>query len=155
MTKPTAVPALALRVSRTVAAGRERVFRAWTEPAQLKRWFGADEGFIIPIAEVDLRVGGRYRLGMQPPGSAQVLIVGGVYREVQAPAKLVFTWRWEAAGAAEPDTVVTIEFHERANATEVILTHEQFVDAVQRDSHALGWEGCFERLSRLLAAQPE
>jgi uncharacterized protein YndB with AHSA1/START domain len=155
VTNPTAGPAIALRVSRSFAAGRARVFRAWTEPSELKQWFGAEEGFIIPIAEVDLRVGGRYRLGMQPPGSDQVLIVGGVYREVQPPVKLVFTWRWEAAGAAEPDTVVTIEFHERANATEVILTHEQFVDAAQRDSHAQGWEGCFNRLSRLLAAQPQ
>ena len=155
MTKPAASPALALHVRRSFAASRERVFRAWTEPAELKQWFGADEGFIIPIAEVDLRVGGRYRLGMQPPGSDQVLIVGGVYREVQAPAKLVFTWRWEAAAAAEPDTIVTIEFHERGNATEVILTHELFVDTAQRGSHAHGWEGCFDRLSRLLSAHPE
>jgi uncharacterized protein YndB with AHSA1/START domain len=155
VTKATIGPALGLRVSRTFAASRERVFRAWTEPEELKKWFGAEEGFIIPIAEVDLRVGGRYRLGMQPPGSDQVLVVGGVYREVQAPAKLVFTWRWEGAGASQPDTFVSIEFHERANATEVILTHEQFPGTAERDSHAHGWDGCFERLGRLLSANPE
>jgi uncharacterized protein YndB with AHSA1/START domain len=70
------------------------VFHAWTDPEQLKKWFAVADGFTTPIADVDLRIGGRYRLGMQPPGNEPVLIVGGVYREIISPEKLVFTWRW-------------------------------------------------------------
>jgi uncharacterized protein YndB with AHSA1/START domain len=71
-------PATMLQINRIYRASRERVFRAWTEAEQLKKWFAVAEGFTIPIAEVDLTVGGKYRLGMQPPGDDGVLIVGGV-----------------------------------------------------------------------------
>lgn len=83
-----------LNIRRLYHASRERVFRAWTDPNQLKKWFAVAEGFTTPIADVDLRVGGRYRLGMKPPGEDGVLIVSGVYQQILPPEKLVFTWRW-------------------------------------------------------------
>ena len=83
-----------LKIRRYYHASRERVFRAWTNPEQLKQWFAVAEGFTTPIADVDLKVGGRYRLGMQPPGDDGVLIAGGVYQQISPPEKLVFTWRW-------------------------------------------------------------
>ena len=112
------VGAQRVRVTRIFQVTRERVFRAWTEPKELRQWFGVAEGFTTPIAEVDLRVGGSYRLGMQPPGSDQVLIAQGIYREIVRPEKLVFTWRWETPNSVEPHTLVTIEFFERDHATE-------------------------------------
>lgn len=144
-------PDTSLRLRRTFAAPRERVFRAWTEPAALKRWFRAADGHTTPVAEVDLRVGGRYRLGMQPPDSDTVLVVGGIYQEVLPPARLVFTWRWEGADAGEPETLVTVEFHERGAMTDVELIHEQFAGVAQRDQHAQGWQGCLDGLARTLA----
>ena len=143
-------PAIMLQINRTYRASRERVFRAWTEAEQLKKWFAVAEGFTIPIAEVDLTIGGKYRLGMQPPGDDGVLIVGGVYRQILSPEKLVFTWRWETPNADEPETLVTVEFHERDNATEVVLRHELFSDAGQREKHREGWEGCLNQLERLI-----
>jgi len=139
-----------LSVRRLYHASRERVFRAWTDPEQLKKWFAVSEGFTTPIADVDLRVGGRYRLGMQPPGDDGVLIVGGVYQQISPPEKLVFTWRWESPNADEPETLVTVEFNEQGNDTEVILTHELFTDIPQRDKHGEGWIGCMNNLERLL-----
>ncbi len=139
-----------LSVRRLYHASRERVFRAWTVPEQLKKWFAVAEGFTTPIADVDLRVGGRYRLGMQPPGDDGVLIVGGVYKQISPPEKLVFTWRWESPNADEPETLVTVEFNEQGNDTEVILTHELFIDIPQRDKHGEGWIGCMNNLERLL-----
>ena len=67
-----------LRVTRSIAAPRDQVVNAWTEPEMLKRWMGPEASFTVPIAEVDLRVGGTYRFGMLPPGESKPHVVGGV-----------------------------------------------------------------------------
>jgi uncharacterized protein YndB with AHSA1/START domain len=135
-----------------IPAVRSRVFRAWTDPAQLKKWFAVTEGFTTPIADVDLQIGGRYRLGMQPPGDDQILIVGGVYREIIPPEKLVFTWRWESSDEDEPETLVTVNFIAHGDVTEVVLYHERFTSEALRDKHGEGWAGCMDHLIRLFNA---
>jgi uncharacterized protein YndB with AHSA1/START domain len=142
----------ALRVSRRFAAPRERVFRAWTEAPALRKWFRVAEGYATPIAEVDLRVGGRYRLGMQAPDATEPQIVGGVYREISPPERLVFTWQWEGAPPEAPETIVTVEFHQHGSQTEVVLTHEGFPDRPARDQHGAGWQGCFDGLAAAVTA---
>ena len=154
MRPPAIKPIISLRLQRPFLAPRETVFRAWTEPEALRRWFRVAEGYSTPIAEVDLRVGGRYRLGMRPPDGSPVLIVGGIYREISPPEKLVFTWRWETAEAGEPETIVTVEFVEHGGNTEVVLRHEGFTNEAQREQHAQGWQGCLEGLAQALH-QPE
>lgn len=139
---------LTLQVTRTFQATRERVFRAWTEPEQLKGWFRPDPSYTTPIVEVDLRVGGRYRLGMQQAGT-EPHIVGGEFREIQAPERLVFTWRWEGDDS-DPESLVTLDFHDRGAATEVVLSHENFVNEEVRDKHQQGWDGCLAQLAALL-----
>ena len=150
MTNPTLDTPIVLNANRTVRATRERAYRAWTNPDQLKKWFAVSEGFTTPIAEVDLKVGGRYRLGMKAPGDNPILIVGGEYREITPHERLVFTWRWETPDPDEPETLVTVEFVERENSTEIRLKHELFTDAASRDKHGEGWAGCFDNLERLL-----
>ena len=140
-------PDTTLRLTRTLAAPRERVFRAFTDPEELIAWFGPSDDFKIPSAEVDLRVGGRYRIDLLDP-SGNRLSVGGSYREILRPERLVFTWQWE--GNPE-ETVVTIELAERAGRTELRLTHEGFAEAAQRDAHGDGWKGSFEKLARRVA----
>jgi uncharacterized protein YndB with AHSA1/START domain len=152
MTQQTADPTLALSTRRMIKAAPAEVFRAWTEPAQLKRWFAVAEGYATPVAEVDLRVGGRYRLGMQPPGAAQVDVATGEYQEVAPPDRLVFTWQWEGAPAGAPVTLVTVLFKAHALGTELILTHEHFDSAASRDQHAAGWQGCLNQLERLITS---
>ena len=142
-------PAIALAIRRTIRTTREKAFQAWTKPDQLKKWFAVAEGFTTPIAEVDLQVGGRYRLGMKAPGNHPILIVGGVYQEILSPERLVFTWRWETTDPNEPETLVTVEFFEQDNLTEIVLKHELFTDFAQRDKHGEGWTGCFEHLERM------
>ena len=148
MPKSIVDPTTVLEIRRTFHASCERVFHAWTDPGQLKRWFAVEEGFTTPIAEVDLQVGGRYRLGMQPPGDNPILIVGGVYQEILIPKKLVFTWRWETPNEDEPETLVTVQFIDRGDLTEVILNHELFSDEMVRDKHGEGWVGCMDNLER-------
>jgi len=140
----------ALRVERNFKASRERLFQALTNAAALGKWFAVADGFTTPIAEVDLRVGGRYRLGMKPPDDSPVLIVGGVYQLIQPPEKLIFTWAWEAAGADEPESLVTVEFFDLGDETQVVLTHEQFLTPEVRDQHGEGWQGCFNGLAKAL-----
>ncbi len=150
MANQIASPITALTIRRTLAAPREKVFRAWTDPEALKKWFRVAEEYTTPIAEVDLRVGGRYRLGMQAPDGGPVLLVGGTYREISPPERLVFTWRSETADESELETLVTVEFHERGESTELVLTHEGFADEARREQHSAGWQGCLEGLARAL-----
>ena len=95
---------------------------------------------------------------MQAPDSDHPYVVGGTYREVQPPEKLVYTWTWEHHGEQEDpefipaETVVTVEFHDLGGKTEIVLTHEFFTDVNMRDQHSQGWTGCLEQLATLLKA---
>src|SRR6266849_3580824 len=95
MIQPGASPALTLTVRRVLRASPSRVFRARMEPAEIKRWFGVGVGYSTPIAEVDLQIGGRFRMGMQAPDTIELSVATGVYEEIVPPSRLVLTWRWE------------------------------------------------------------
>ena len=144
MAKPNPRTAAKLHLTRTFAAPREKVFRAWTDPEALKKWFGP-VGYATLIAEVDLEVGGKYRLGMRKLPDGEIFYLRGAYREVRPPEKLAYTWQWES----EPElgeTLVTVEFHDIGNATEVVVTHELFPTEKARDDHDKGWNSCLDRL---------
>ena len=95
MTQAKALSETTLNLSRTFHAPRELVFKAWTEIDSLKKWWGVGADYSTPIAEIDLRVGGRWRLGMQAPDKDQPAVVSGTFREVRTPEKLVYTWIWD------------------------------------------------------------
>ena len=137
----------ALELSRVFAAPRERVFRAWTEAAELSRWFGPSPDYKTVVPELDLRVGGKYRLEVHHKGG-NIHRISGVYREIKAPEKLVFTWIWEAPGVE--DTLVTLEFKDMGGSTEVKVTHVGFTNVEDRDRHRQGWAGGLENLSKAL-----
>ena len=136
-----------LKMTRLISAPRENVFKWWTDPAEIKRWWSPAD-FTTPVAEVDLRVGGTYRIGMKSP-DGEVLFVSGTYREIQPPSKFVFTWAWDEDGTPGHESLVTVEFIARGNATEVVFSHEDLLDAESRDKHAHGWAGCFDKLAAL------
>ncbi len=155
MTRPAASPAFSLSLRRVLRASPERVFRAWTRADDLKRWFAAAEGYTTPIAEVDLRVGGRYRIGMQAPGSHELSVATGTYEEIVPPSRLVLTWRWEHEGSAAPTTRLTLEFRPHPEGTEFVLVHEGLLDETMREQHAAGWTGCLDSLERLIRMKEE
>ena len=144
----TSTESTTLRVTHSYAASRDDVFRAWTDPEQLKKWWGHD-GWSTPIAEVDLRVGGSYRLGMLNPDAEGPYVCGGTYKEVTPPEKLVYTWKWEHAPEDAPSTLVTVEFVEQGDSTEVVLVHEQLADEEDRDKHGEGWKALLDHLAKL------
>ena len=164
MTQAQAASEISLRITRILDAPRELVFQAWTEPDRLNQWWRAHPAMSTPIAEVDLRVGGSYRLGMQPPDKDAPYVVVGTYREIRPPEKLVYTWSWEvdhpggAAGTgsapdsvlAAGETLVTVELHDVDGKTEVVLTHEYFSNDHSRDEHQGGWGGCLDQLASLV-----
>jgi uncharacterized protein YndB with AHSA1/START domain len=146
--KPTS-PDTTLQIRRTFAAPRQKIFEAWTEAEKLTRWLcRVTEQHSTKLLELDVRTGGRYRLEVTTPEGDRHLL-SGIYREVTSPDRLVFSWQWE--GDPEfGETLVTVDFLVRGNSTEIVLTHERFPNSERRDRHAIGWNGCFDRLNQLL-----
>jgi uncharacterized protein YndB with AHSA1/START domain len=147
-----AQPALAtaakpsLTIRRRLPASPARCFRAWTDPKELSQWFGPPSVESV-VAECDARVGGRYRLTMRSPQGESG--VSGVFREVVADRKLVFTWSWR--DAPEKESLVTVEFAPDGAATALTVTHEQFADTDSRDRHNQGWTGALDKLAAFVA----
>lgn len=144
--QPHADSAHTLEVRRTFKASREKVFRAWTRPEEMKYWCAPSAEYETS-AEVDLRAGGSYRIEMKHT-SGKVHTAVGVYREVVEPEKLVYSWSWEDGSVEE--TQVTVEFIDVAGSTELVLTHEFFPNGEARDHHRQGWAGCLGRLEEHL-----
>lgn len=145
----TTETALSLRLTRRIRAHREAVFRAWTDPAAMREWF-CPEGGTVEAAESDLEVGGRFRIAMRMPHGLSVAT--GVYREIDPPNRLVFTWRWEdGEGPKEGETVVTVDLTERGDATLLELTHAGFVTTDAREGHEQGWSQALNRLEASFA----
>lgn len=152
MTETAAAPSAvmtsetSLRVERVYDASPEEVFDAWTDPEVLRRWWAVHPDGSTPVAEVDLRPGGRYRLSMEGPDGERHT-VQGEYREVQRPRRLVYSWQWELdAGGLGPASTVTVEFQEQGKRTNVVLEHTDLPDADSRDRHAHGWAACMDIL---------
>jgi uncharacterized protein YndB with AHSA1/START domain len=150
MAKEQMSPETALTVRKTFQAPRERVFRAWTNAQELALWFAPSAEYSTKVPELDLKVGGKYRVEMHHKGG-NVHKVGGTYREIKPPEKIVFTWRPENEPWTQ-ESLVTIEFFDLGPSTEILLTHVQLPDAEQREKHTHGWNGCLDQLARYVQA---
>lgn len=133
-----------LDLTRFIRAPRARVFEAFMSEAGFRAWMGP-RGLTLPEVAVDARVGGRYRVAMQARDGDR-FVVGGEYREIQRPDRVVFTWQWEGAGMPGLETIVSVTLVERDGGTEVRLTHSGFPDAGMRDAHTQGWRSSLNRL---------
>jgi uncharacterized protein YndB with AHSA1/START domain len=139
-------PVLAIR--RRYGVAPEKVWRAWTEPQALSRWFGPGEDNSVTRAELDVREGGRYHIAFRTP-DGQEHDVSGVYQVVELHRKLSFTWAWKST----PDRVslVTVEFTPDGPGCEMAFVHERFFDQQARDGHERGWTATLAKLDRILA----
>lgn len=140
----------ALCLRRRYPVSAEKVWRAWTDPQALIRWFGPGEPDSVTVAEVDLRVGGRYHIVFHTP-DGEDHDVGGVYQEVVPHRRLVFSWAWRST----PERVsrVTLELEpQRDGGCELLFTHDRFFDAAARANHERGWRPTFDKLDHFLAA---
>ncbi|MET0677938.1 MAG: SRPBCC domain-containing protein [Bradyrhizobium sp.] len=112
------------------------------------RWFGpatVEQGSVK--ADIDLRVGGSYRISFRANGGYHE--VGGVYREVVPNRRLVFSWAWHST--PERESLVTISIRPEGSGTLLVFNHAQFVDEQARDNHERGWSEFLVKLESYLA----
>jgi uncharacterized protein YndB with AHSA1/START domain len=133
-----------LTIRRRIAAPPAKVYKAWTDPQQVMRWWGPAR-FETVQAELDVRVGGRFRKVARGPDGKEHE-ANGVYREVVLDERLVFTWAWRST--PERETLVTVALRPDGDGTVLTLTHEQFADEPTRDQHHDGWSGALDKLER-------
>ena len=132
-----------LVMTRILPSSPERIFAAWTTADTMKQWFCPSKDMTVPVAEVDAREGGQYRIVMEDKDGG-THSPSGTYEEVVQNEKLVFSWKW---ADSELVTRVTVELRELGeNQTELTLTHEGFPDSDLSKRHNEGWTGCLDRL---------
>ena len=142
---------LSLISRRTIAAPPETLFAAWTEPRHLVRWWGPKD-VECTAAEVDLQVGGRYRLANRFPDGT-VIWIAGSFELIEPPRRLVYTWAHEPFADETLHTRVTVRFDPKPEGTEIIIIHQRFTDEAVRDAHSAGWTGCLDGLCRHFSSE--
>jgi uncharacterized protein YndB with AHSA1/START domain len=134
-----------LILMRDLKAPREKVFAAWTDPALAAQWW-CPSGCTLLSCEMDVRPGGKWHRSLRV-SDGSVITKYGVYREVEAPARLVFTYGTDDGnGTIDPETVVSLTFAEAPGGTRLTLWHTGFQDVAVRDSHIGGWTTSMENL---------
>jgi uncharacterized protein YndB with AHSA1/START domain len=136
-----------LTLKRRIGASPEKVYAAWTDPAQIARWWGPEQAETLS-AELDARVGGRFRIVFRTPDGEEH-DVSGTYREVAPGERLVFTWVWRTM--PERQSLVTVTLKRDGDGTLLTLQHEQFFDQAARDRHRSGWTGTLDKLEKYFA----
>jgi uncharacterized protein YndB with AHSA1/START domain len=138
-----------LRIERTFRAPIEKVFDAWTNADVLRRWLHASPSWETPVAEVDLRVGGRIRIVMCDPASGAQHGAGGEYRLIERPHRLVFSWTFD--DQPENRQLIELDFSERAGVTEVVMINSGIATEPRWADQQRGWHACYDNLERALA----
>lgn len=127
----------------------ERICDAWTKPEWCVQWMRPNESAKTD-AEIDLTVGGRYRFTIRQPDGKES-IVYGIYREIDRPQRLVFTWKWEESPVEQGETLVTVNLAPTPDGTLLTLTHERLSSRMSAEGHTQGWTGCLNQLEVLAA----
>jgi uncharacterized protein YndB with AHSA1/START domain len=140
---------ITLVVRRTIQATAEQLFAAWTKPEHLKRWWGP-RPITCADAEIDLRVGGAYRIANRLPDGT-LLWIFGEFEVVDPPFRLVYTWRTNLH--SQVSERVSVHFEPRGGATEVIIVHERIPNRETRMQHEQGWAGCLDGLANYLSTE--
>ena len=141
-------PNLQLRLQRRFPVAPEKVWRAWTEPEALSRWFGPGDFDSVVVADIDLRVGGRYHIGFHTQDGERH-DVSGAYEAVEPPHRLVFSWAWRST----PERVsrVTVTLRPDGDGTALDFLHERFFDEAAQAGHRRGWTETLDKLERIAA----
>ena len=139
-----------LEVSRVINASAGRLFEAWTTPDMIVQWWGAG-GITCPEAEMDLAVGGRYRIANRTPDGA-VMWISGIFSKVDPPHELAYTWGMEPIDDAAILSLVEVTFTSENDGTLVTVRQTQIATPEAREMHLAGWVGCLAGLERLLSS---
>ena len=138
-----------LEIKRFLKVPRNRVYQAWTDPAQLRQWFGPENVRTRDLV-AETRVGGKFRWDLTNP-EGEEMTVEGEYLDLQPGRKIVFTWQWQDDETWENrNSVVTVELSDAAGGTELRLLHEQLPSEESRDNHNEGWNSLLNKLDKFL-----
>ncbi len=125
----------------------DRGFQLLTDPQELARWWGP-RGFTTPEIEIDLRVGGRYRFGMQPP-EGDLFHLTGEFVEIDPPRHLRYTFTWEEPDPDDRETQVDISLEALDGGTRLVLHQAAFRTEARLELHRNGWTDAFQKLRDL------
>jgi uncharacterized protein YndB with AHSA1/START domain len=151
-----------VKVTRSFRAPRALVYRAYTEPQLVQRWLLGPPGWSMPVCEMDVRVGGRYRWRWRSDQDGSEFGFAGTFREVQPASRLVHTEAYDpgtvGGGFPDKDAIVTVSFTEEAGVT-TVTTLIDFGSKEARDAAVAtgmtdGMEQSYQLLDRLLNEQP-
>ena len=146
-----------IAMTRVFDAPRAMVWAAWTRPELIKRWLGARGGWSMVVCEVDLRVGGAYRYLWRKDDGSYEMGMGGVFREITRPERLVatevFDDPWYEGEAL--DTTIMLERGGKTTVTITVLYASRDIrDAVLESPAVSGVGESYDKLAELLAATP-
>jgi uncharacterized protein YndB with AHSA1/START domain len=140
-----------LRLERLIAASPEALFALWVDPAQLVKWW-APAGYQASVDALEALPGGRWRVGLHAPDGSTPSM-SGVYRIVEPPHRLAFTWAWDGeAGARGHESEVTVNFEAAPGGTRLVLVHQGFEGRPARDRHNNGWTAALDHLAKIAVA---
>jgi uncharacterized protein YndB with AHSA1/START domain/DNA-binding transcriptional ArsR family regulator len=137
-----------VRIERSFAASAEEVFDAWTSPEVMRRWFHPAPDWDTPVADVDLRVGGKVRVVMRRPDGRE-FAAQGEYTLIDRPHRLVMTWTFQDDPSNEQ--LIELSFSEFGGSTAVLMVNSGISTDERRDSQGEGWRRCLDELERVLA----
>ena len=149
MDTATAVEGFSLTMDRTYKASKQLVYEAWTTRDALTEWFAPTKEMSTIVHEMELEVGGKYRIEMlEPDGTSHV--THGEYVALKPFDQIIFTWEWES-DEIEVNSLVTIDIKEKDGLTNMVLTHDQLGSQYSVDIHNEGWTGCIAQLDAFMS----
>lgn len=128
----------------------ERAYDAWTQPDQISKWFTANPTLICKVHEMDLSVGGNFKISMEGDGECYSAV--GTYMTLDHPTRIAFTWQWVQSETEKGVSQVTIDLLPDDNGTNLILTHEKLSSLESTELHTEGWTSCLTNLEAYLAS---
>ena len=131
-------------LSRVIKAPVEKVYQAWTDPAQLRLWFSPNVRWKKPIVESDPKPGGKHSIKMRHSDGDEMQI-NSRYVEVIPNSRISFSWH-SGDGFLKEESLVTVDLREIPEGTEITLTHDRLLDQNTKDQVNVGWSGCLGML---------
>ena len=135
-----------IRVERLFDADIKLLWKAWTDPQLIKLWFGSDPNGTVEKVEIDLRIGGSYRITFKDSDQSEHSCKGK-FLSIQEYTMLKYSWEWES----EPGHIaeLTVNFQAVGNKTKIVLEHKN-LNPASHHAYAKGWNGGFDKIERML-----
>ena len=130
----------------TISAPVKNVWKAWTNPALIFKWFGSDPNGKVMKAKLNVHVGGSFEITFKDSDQTEHTC-SGVYIDVQEFSKLTFTWTWKSEPGVE--SLVTVALTSDGDFTRMLFQHEH-IGSASRHNYLSGWQATFSKLERML-----